>query len=109
MTVKREQNWQPITMLPTIVEVVTGMLDGAADQQRLLDGAGPTAWTTPPSTASNGSTSTAWTGTRRSPTRSPAGNATTPTLRASPSSPSGSLSYARRINGYSTSPRGCAR
>lgn len=33
---EQEPIWQPITMLPTIAEMVTGMLDGAAEQQRLL-------------------------------------------------------------------------
>ncbi|MGH3686640.1 MAG: hypothetical protein ACRDSM_16650 [Pseudonocardiaceae bacterium] len=41
MTAQREQNWQPIMMLPTIADVVTGMLDGAAEQQRLLASARP--------------------------------------------------------------------
>ena len=33
---QQEPTWQPITMLPTIAEMVSGMLDGAAEQQRLL-------------------------------------------------------------------------
>jgi hypothetical protein len=41
MTAEREQNWQPITMLPMFTEVVTGMLDGAAEQQQLLASARP--------------------------------------------------------------------
>jgi hypothetical protein len=36
-----EPNWQPISMLPRIQQVVTGMLDGAADQERLLRQARP--------------------------------------------------------------------
>jgi hypothetical protein len=36
-----EPNWQPIGMLPTIAAVVTEMVDGAAEQQRLLTGARP--------------------------------------------------------------------
>jgi hypothetical protein len=34
MTAKREQNRQPITMLPVIAHVVAGMLDGAAERPR---------------------------------------------------------------------------
>jgi hypothetical protein len=41
MTATPEQNWQPITMLPTIAQTVTDMLDGTAEQQHLLTGARP--------------------------------------------------------------------
>jgi hypothetical protein len=41
MTATPEQNWQPITMLPTIAQMVTDMLDGAAEQHHLLAGARP--------------------------------------------------------------------
>lgn len=41
MTAQGEQNWQPITMLPTIAEIVTGMLESAAEQHRLLSSARP--------------------------------------------------------------------
>lgn len=41
MADKPEQNWQPITILPVLAEVLTGMLDGATDQEQLLSGAGP--------------------------------------------------------------------
>lgn len=41
MTATSEQNWQPITMLPTIAQIVTDMLEGAAEQQHLLAGARP--------------------------------------------------------------------
>lgn len=41
MTAMPEQNWQPITMLPTIAQIVTDMLDGADEQHHLLAGARP--------------------------------------------------------------------
>jgi hypothetical protein len=64
-----EQNWQPITMLPTIAQVLTDMLDGAAEQRDLLAGARPTASITPPSTTLNGSTAREWTDTWPSRTK----------------------------------------
>ncbi len=36
-----DQNWQLITMLPTIAHVVSGMLEGAAEQHQLLASAPP--------------------------------------------------------------------
>lgn len=36
MTDEQQVPWQPITMLPTVAGLVDEMLDGAAEQQRLL-------------------------------------------------------------------------
>lgn len=36
MTERGEPNWQPIGMLPVLLEVVSGMVDGAGEHERLL-------------------------------------------------------------------------